>query len=383
MRSLLDVAGDSTLPIVGFADASFVSSLERLSTDRNLDVTRDLALRPRGVQRGIVDKLRKTYANDLNVLSSLVIHDKVVFDADMLACFNFTRPELKLFDGLVEPVTITPDLYDQAGKATRAVMGSLKQSGKSYPVFSESGPWFDGADKAYWDGLNERHRTGEYTFADSQRSPARSLFFLEMGRQAGVQLCLSSNKRAWFETLASNFDDARLAQQVFHEEISEQVREAATGSDRLAVRSCPLILPPLPEYLLRVAVGNRLSLIEAAQFIAATDQAKQYRAFLASLRGALIAGDTSDVLRYRALRAKLDAFLGRLQECGDVDQALFDRSLLSVVEGVIKAVPIVGEFLATLPEIFMDKTGWTPRTRVEPYVAFLSDWVNPKTSPLD
>ena len=301
----------------------------------------------------------KQYSRQLDILARIVAYDAVVIDSANANRCQHTNPFL---EGVLFATTPSLEIYEQVGANVNIALKTLSNQ-EEYAAWKLD--WFDGADKQYHDDLFRIYP--QIAEANSDQSPARALFYLELARMSGKSVFLSPGKKAMFDKLAivlgSAADALSVTERVADAPFQKAVREHLPTSQSFS-------MPPLADYILSNAFAQQTSIFHSAQQIRETTEAQEFRKWLMLLEQSMLMedrGSTVETMRMlkkvefaaSAWSKELDASVGIRYELRTADIAEVPK-----VGWLYKAFGVDGKYK------YRDPIVNAPMN----YLAFISHW---------
>lgn len=260
---------------------------------------------------------------------------------------------------LIRMTTIPEAVYQATGEVLKAAVRSgswaQQQAGREPHRISE--------DERYLDRLQAFDPT---QFAYSNESAARALLYLELSHRANVPLVLHPRKRAWFKVISQALEQDALA--LVHKLVDGAAK--AMVSDQLTefLVSSTVMLPPLAEYLLRIAEQRRVSIAAAIEDVRASPEARSFRDWLWQIQKQLIEGDRPNLIAAARMLREVEEVTKEWTKSLDVRCGVkYERRQFS-----LESIPVIGPVfkLADRRTIAIKD----PILNRKRYLVFISDW---------
>lgn len=217
----------------------------------------------------------------MSVLERLAIYGVLVADRRVLQVEKVANDINSLFRQVPEQriifVPIPDEVYIDVAEDIKELPRIL--STKTCEALSDIDQ-YDYADEAYHDFLFEGSSLGSRlaSVANTGQSLERTFFYVQLSRAAHTPVCLHPSKQPFLDRLIEMTvpDSLTRVQKYLDERLDESLQEVC---GRLPVR-----LPPLTDWMLRLARRNDATLLETALHISETEEAKEFRGWLQKLQ---------------------------------------------------------------------------------------------------
>jgi hypothetical protein len=241
-------------------------------------------------------------ANPWSLLEAIVVCDHIAFDR-----YAFLRKQggKKLFDRAVDlglvASTWNEGTYERAAEAVlkwKELHGDdpAVQRAATEVAYDDTQPYSAGNDWMWDNGLKDQHdglyaspKLKQYSFADSDDSIDRVIFYVTLSTDLGwPMLPTRAAKGTVIDALAKAHE--QWAQLLVHDVVKPFDAKVRPGSLNIA-------FPPLAQKIVMEAVQSGRSPVSVAREMHETDSAKAYRAYLARVEAARQAGDLEELKR--------------------------------------------------------------------------------------
>jgi hypothetical protein len=274
---------------------------------------------------------------------SRVVGFTVMYDFAVVDSFALEMSTQGVVDDRLIQITSFPDSV--IGKCALELMKDLSSLYERYDpseLYWLSDDWnhselFEMPDKKWADALGHRGLRIPSILTDSNNSPARALFYLELAGRAGVPLLLSPQKDRWVTT------GREKVRQFAHElvvskvetQLQARIDDQITG---LFSRTVSVPLAPVSRMILRRATDERKSLLDVAIEIRESREAKTFRNWLVELNKALASGYEAGLVKAHAELKKLESLVDAWLKVGDVKQGIeYEPRSVNIGE-----IPVIG-----------------------------------------
>jgi hypothetical protein len=247
-----------------------------------------------GIPSALADQIgqNKDVQRSLLILERIICYDYIVLDHLALRAFDLEAVEDAMgISGIFRTLKIPVAIYESAAEQIKAHRAVLAELDRSDPRAFSSG------DKELHDALHGRsdlHAIG-FSFANSDETAERALFYLEVARAFSAPVILSPQKSILVQQLGKQLRGE------LHTKISQAVSEAfaqVVGS----VMSLEVAVPPLWNLIFARAIEAKESVLQAAVNLRKTTFATEYRVLLRTLQAKLASGLLGAAETVKALR---------------------------------------------------------------------------------
>lgn len=310
-----------------------------------------------GARLGLVEN-RFAYAlnHALSFLELWVLSEDVLVDVQALKSLenHYNRDNIRALHPLFKKTEINNQVRQEA--ANRVALFHHHLSTSDNTLVPDVSFWSEGDLEAYLkDGY---YRTFSAHLADSRNSPARAMFYLEASHILDVPLFLHPKKSSHLKEMGQALQ--RSCSAVYEMLVDEVRRE-------LRYEEHEIIVPPIADEIVRVAVERGISLVESAQEIRDLNELAALRKCIAKLCSLGSKG------RNVELRSKIRDEGRRV--AGRIEAQLNGQGRISRRKIEVAELPWIGPYLKALnykPSFFVRDFEVYQR----PYVALFSRWAN-------
>lgn len=310
----------------------------------------------------------------LKILEAIIVSDKLVFDkATLEGCrgnFDGVRRNVQVpttnpwLYACSTPTVVYESVYETILSANRDLREKGWEQMANLILPTESAEyWWSMGQKLYHDELATRQDIVRFTFADTNDSFRRLLYYLELARAARRPVILSPRKEARLKELSAQYVKiANVHANIVNmtAALRQELRDGLYSERELPI-------PALSEYIILTALDNKVSLLEAALLVRASREAVAYRAWLRERQKEVNIGWALSS-SYKSEIAKLQTIVDDWSRTRDPREGVRFRTRSLNIEGV----PYIG-WLAKLVNlktpVFRDKVLDAPG-----YIHFVSKW---------
>jgi hypothetical protein len=324
-------------------------------------------------RRGDMVRENEWCRKSLELLGLLVMYDFAVVDSFALEMST----EGVVDDSLIQITSFPDSVIVECGLELMNDFSSLYGRYDPSELYWLSDDWnqselFEMPDKKWVDALSNRNLLIPTTVTNSNNSPARAFFYLELAERAGVPLLLSPQKDRCVTTGRDKL------QQFAHELVVAKVETQLQGKiddqvKGLFSRIVSVPLPPVSRMILRRAREEKRSLLDVAKEIRDSTEARSFRKWLAELNKVLASGYEAGVVKAHAELDKLESLVDGWLKTGDVKEGIeYERRKFNIGE-----IPTIGWIvkMTGIDSISVNDPILNPN-RV---YRFISQWYSPRT----
>ena len=275
----------------------------------------------------------------LELLGLLVLYDSAVVDSFALEISSRDVVDASLIQITSFPDSVVTDCGLELGRSLSSLYGQSDANELSWlSDDSTNYELFEMPDKSWVDDLSSRDKVIiPSVVTDSNNSPVRALFYLELADRAGIPLLLSPQKdkcvttyREKLRKFAHELVVAKVETQ-FQSKLDEQIKS-------LFARTWSVSLPPVSRMILRRAREELRPLLDVAKEIRDSTEARSFRKYLAELNKTLASGYEAGLLNVQAKLNKLESLVDGWFETGDINQGVtYKRRKFNIGE-----IPTIG-----------------------------------------
>lgn len=289
------------------------------------------------------------------LLESVVVFDEVLYDG-----YAFTRHQMR--EAMRERIEALHkhglmcsswpvQVYEKAASEIILYRNSLKEKGlstvardvaanKAEPYSESNNAFWDAAEKNYHDDLLSS-QIARFSFANSDQSWERSLFYAELAKELGVSLLPRPRS---FGSPLDIF--SRSYSQCAHHLMLDSLKEFDEIM-RPAEFSVPF--PPLAEKIIRLSMVQQRAPIEVAAELRESRSAKAYRRHIADLEGELrgeLRGEILSPAKLKQLMADFDRTVKKWVEEGAPNEGVIYRTRSLGIQ-ILPAIASIATYLQT------------------------------------
>jgi hypothetical protein len=204
----------------------------------------------------------------------------------------------------------------------------------------------------------------------SSQTPARAFWYLRLAQEAGLPLAASPSRSFYFtktlpyvkEILLSSEADRLLT--IFDKSIVTSARLKEWREQGIRIEE--IRIPPVAEYVVRIAQQKQMSLASAIHEVRRSRHAREFRKMCAELQGLLLDGSAASMLaRDRAINQLKDVAAHWSSNCGPITKnktrafnvCLLAEGLADLLPyfGIIGAEPLITALNHSLKAVGLDK----------------------------
>lgn len=271
-------------------------------------------------------------ADATDLLARSIVYDAIAIDSHAASVDRrVSQSDLDALPGLTM-CRVGNETYEAAESAATLLRSSFRTGGPSNSI-----------DSTFALGIDDKHvheQIRGYGLANSGDNFARTVFYLEVARQAHTPVMFSQGKREMFRHLVALMESA------VHERLADVVDAALLGSPKNAVSgdAIRVSVPALHEMLVLHARKHGCSLVEACRTIRGSDLAVEYRKWLADLQKLWMTGDPADAFALGTAMDEIERIAGAWGEQGRTNHGRrFTRRVVT-----LEGIPVVGQMLQSV-----------------------------------
>ncbi|MYN40327.1 hypothetical protein GTP55_13170 [Duganella sp. FT109W] len=329
------------------------------------------------IYRGVMaDPVGSGLADLLLFAEHLVVHEFFIIDSLAFQA-RLGRIPLEITDYVIRK---EPDLsvYTEASKAVIALTKELEAAATESEALKQlrkelspdgSSPFWSGADKRLHDHMERSG--GALRLVASAASTggdtlSRALFYLEFSRRQGDVALLGPGKRKWLQLIGHAMEASM--HELIAKKFDDKLQADLKSMVPTAFSTTQVTTPPVAELVLRTAIAQGISILDAAVQIRESADAQAYRALLGQLR--------SQMTINRATRMEATRLLAALDDTATL-WAKHHDTLMGIThqkrELSWEKIPLIGDILKAAG---MSKTEIRDRIlNPQPgHLAFISRW---------
>ncbi len=293
----------------------------------------------------------------LDLIARLVVYDALILDT--AARDTFHNPLSREAVSIV-PVKFETRVYEAASETTRKSLDALLGRGANIRRQLESDDVFFDDLKSYTDQVSRGiHGLGS-AIADSNKSVARVIFYLELSRNVGLHMFLSYEKRDLLKRLHKLLWEDAFA-------IVSKTLDATVLKNLPvvpAVQDTRLQTPTVVDLVIRHALNRKISLEESIITVRNFDGAQEFRDLLAQVQRYLMLGDLASIL-------KINQLLEPLVKAAKTWSASADPAVSKLVTAKFSKLPWIGSIIDALG---LGQAVIPLQVPYRGYLQFVSEW---------
>lgn len=271
-------------------------------------------------------------ADATDLLARAIVYDAIAIDAHAASVDRrVTQSDLDQLPGLTL-CRVDNDTYAAAEAAAMLLRHQFHTGGPNNSI-----------DSTFALGIEDKHvheQIKGHGLANSGDNFARTIFYLEVARQAHTPVMFSHGKRDMFRHLVS------LMEQEVHERVATGVDAQLRSElkDAIAPETIRVIVPALNEMLVHHARKHGCSLVEACRTIRGSEPAVEYRKWLADLQKLWMTGDPADAFELERAMDEIERIAAAWSNQGRTDYGRRVTKRVVSLEGI----PVVGQMLQSV-----------------------------------
>jgi hypothetical protein len=293
----------------------------------------------------------------LDLIARLVVYDALILDTAVQETF---RNPLSREAVSIVPVRFETSVYETASETTVKSLAALQSRGANLRQQLESDDFFFGDLKSYADQVSRGIYGLGSAIADSNKSVARVIFYLELSRNVGLQMFLSYEKRDLLKRLHT-----LLWQDAF--------AIVSKTLDSTVLKNLPVVpetedtrmqTPSVVDLVIRHALNRKISLEESIIAVRNLDGAQDFRDLLAQVQRLLMLGDHASIL-------KINQLLAPLVKAAQTWAAAADPDVTKLLAAKFSKLPWIGNLLEALG---LGEAVIPIKVPYRGYLQFVSEW---------
>ena len=234
-----------------------------------------------GIAQELLSQALRKHSRDYwTILEGLVVFDEILYDAYAFQRFPATPDMTRRLAHLSE-IGLTPSIWPkEVYENTASAVRQLKEYGDQSVIDKETVviKSFDHGEKRYHDDLGKTEGLELFSFAETQNTFERALFYAELGHHLGLHLLPKTQDESTFlEVLSKVYKNP-------HQTIQDAVKDYDI---QMRPAEAVISAPPLAHKIAWTSITTGRSRLDVVNELRESDNARDYRRHIADLQGEL------------------------------------------------------------------------------------------------